>query len=39
MKHVKEAIRLMQVATYSALVDPTTGRLDFDQLNAVGTNP
>lgn len=34
VKHVKEAVRLMQVATYAALIDPTTGRLDFEQLNA-----
>jgi DNA replicative helicase MCM subunit Mcm2 (Cdc46/Mcm family) len=38
VKHVKEAVRLMQVATYAALVDPSTGRLDFEQLNAVCIN-
>merc|ERR1719414_2013839 len=31
--HVKEAARLIQVATYTTVVDPLTGRIDFDQLN------
>lgn len=30
---VKEAIRLMQVATYTAALDPLTGRLDMDLIN------
>lgn len=31
--HVKEAARLIRAATYQALVDPLTGRIDFDQLH------
>ncbi|KAJ1614565.1 DNA replication licensing factor MCM4-like AAA+ ATPase [Cryptosporidium canis] len=30
--HVEEATRLMMSATYSALVDPTTGLIDMEQL-------
>jgi DNA replication licensing factor MCM4 len=30
---VAEAIRLMQVATYTAAIDPTTGRLDMGLIN------
>eukprot|EP00923_Selenidium_pygospionis_P031522 GHVN01055854.1.p1 GENE.GHVN01055854.1~~GHVN01055854.1.p1 ORF type:complete len:807 (+),score=137.91 GHVN01055854.1:40-2460(+) len=30
---IREAARLIDVATYTAIVDPTTGRIDFDQLN------
>uniref|UniRef100_A0A7S2VUC0 DNA replication licensing factor MCM4 n=1 Tax=Lankesteria abbotti TaxID=340204 RepID=A0A7S2VUC0_9APIC len=33
VNHVKEAARLIQVATYNAIVDPLTGRIDFEQLN------
>mgnify|MGYP001107945951 FL=1 len=33
VEDVKEAIRLMQVATYKAALDPLTGRLDMDLIN------
>eukprot|EP01055_Gregarina_sp_Pseudo9_P003648 Gregarina_sp_Pseudo_9__3647@NODE_37_length_5345_cov_13_452130_g34_i0_p2_GENE_NODE_37_length_5345_cov_13_452130_g34_i0NODE_37_length_5345_cov_13_452130_g34_i0_p2_ORF_typecomplete_len843_score199_12MCM/PF00493_23/2_9e95MCM_OB/PF17207_3/8_9e33MCM_lid/PF17855_1/4e25Mg_chelatase/PF01078_21/4_1e09Mg_chelatase/PF01078_21/6_3e03AAA_5/PF07728_14/2_4e08AAA_3/PF07726_11/6e07Sigma54_activ_2/PF14532_6/1_6e05Sigma54_activat/PF00158_26/0_00073RuvB_N/PF05496_12/0_0011AAA_2/PF07724_14/1_2e03AAA_2/PF07724_14/0_00 len=31
--HVQEAARLITAATYQALIDPVTGRLDFEQLH------
>ena len=31
-EHVKEAIRLMSVATQTAATDPTTGAIDMDQI-------
>lgn len=33
--HVKEAARLIRTATYQALTDPYTGRIDFEQLHVV----
>eukprot|EP01054_Gregarina_sp_Poly1_P004935 Gregarina_sp_Poly_1__4934@NODE_2617_length_1912_cov_152_331165_g1659_i0_p1_GENE_NODE_2617_length_1912_cov_152_331165_g1659_i0NODE_2617_length_1912_cov_152_331165_g1659_i0_p1_ORF_typecomplete_len372_score40_03MCM/PF00493_23/1_1e96MCM_lid/PF17855_1/3_8e24Mg_chelatase/PF01078_21/1_3e10Mg_chelatase/PF01078_21/7_5e03AAA_5/PF07728_14/9_2e09AAA_3/PF07726_11/2_6e07Sigma54_activ_2/PF14532_6/4e06Sigma54_activ_2/PF14532_6/2_5e03Sigma54_activat/PF00158_26/0_00024RuvB_N/PF05496_12/0_00049AAA_2/PF07724_14/0_0 len=33
--HVQEAARLITTATYQALIDPVTGRLDFEQLHQV----
>jgi DNA replication licensing factor MCM4 len=33
VEDVNEAIRLMQVATYKAALDPLTGRLDMDLIN------
>ena len=31
--HVDEAVRLIKASTYSSIVDPVTGRIDFDQLH------
>lgn len=32
IKHVKEAVRLMHVATKRAAMDPVTGLIDMDML-------
>eukprot|EP01053_Blabericola_migrator_P002643 Blabericola_migrator_1__2642@NODE_174_length_12052_cov_318_013433_g151_i0_p2_GENE_NODE_174_length_12052_cov_318_013433_g151_i0NODE_174_length_12052_cov_318_013433_g151_i0_p2_ORF_typecomplete_len816_score168_97MCM/PF00493_23/3_3e96MCM_OB/PF17207_3/7_5e31MCM_lid/PF17855_1/7_1e25Mg_chelatase/PF01078_21/2_8e10Mg_chelatase/PF01078_21/4e03AAA_5/PF07728_14/2_6e08AAA_3/PF07726_11/4_2e07Sigma54_activ_2/PF14532_6/6_2e06Sigma54_activ_2/PF14532_6/2_5e03Sigma54_activat/PF00158_26/0_00047MCM_N/PF14551_6/0_002 len=37
ISHVQEAARLITSATYQALIDPVTGRLDFEQLHQGAT--
>eukprot|EP00920_Eleutheroschizon_duboscqi_P015233 GHVT01035301.1.p2 GENE.GHVT01035301.1~~GHVT01035301.1.p2 ORF type:complete len:302 (+),score=43.82 GHVT01035301.1:4161-5066(+) len=32
-EHAEDAVKLMQEATYTALINPLTGALDFDQIN------